>query len=190
MHLYASGVTHRIKFLLEKQNISLAESFADNCRNRLATAIITAELERCNGIMEIGNFRELIKGHIDVFFEDKTDDVNYDLFDTKHIDSPEEYLEGEELIATHLSHERNAEVVALAKLQFKAIHSGKLFCEKCGFDFSVKCGERGTKFYRSSSYSAFGTKSGERNHESRRYCFALLKLSQCCSPKAALAEDV
>ncbi len=146
LHLYASGVTHRIKYLLEKQAISLTDAFADNCRNRLATTIITAELERCNGIMEIGNFRELIKGHIDVFAEDNTDDINDDLFDTVHIDSPEEFLEGEELITTHLAHERNAEVVSLAKLQFKENHSGKLFCEKCGFDFSVKYGERGTDF--------------------------------------------
>lgn len=146
LHLYASGVIHRIKYLLEKHNISLTEAFADNCRNRVATTIITNELERCNGIMEIGNFRELIKGHIDVFSEDTTDDISKDLFDTIHIEPPKEYLEGEELLTAHLTHERNEEVVSLAKLQFKANHSGRIFCEKCGFDFGVKYGERGVDF--------------------------------------------
>lgn len=36
--------------------------------------------------------------------------------------------------------------MVLAKEHFKATHSGRLYCEKCGFDFSEKYGERGANF--------------------------------------------
>lgn len=147
LHLYASGIIYRVKYLLGKHNISLEEAFADNCRNRVAYTIIANELERCNSIIEVGNFRELVKGHVDVFSADITEDIDYDLFEALIIDEPiEEYLEGEALLTTHLSHERNADIVALAKMRFKSSHSGKLFCEKCGFNFYEKYGERGEDF--------------------------------------------
>ena len=57
-----------------------------------------------------------------------------------------EFLEGEELVVTHRSHERNKEVVNAAKSMFKANHHGRLFCEVCGFDFREKYGERGDDF--------------------------------------------
>ena len=52
---------------LEKNNISLDEAFADNSRNRMAHLIISKELIRCNSSIEVGNFRELVKGHLDSF---------------------------------------------------------------------------------------------------------------------------
>ena len=67
LQLYASGVMHRIKVELEKNNISLEEAFADNSRNRMAHLIISKELVRCNSSIEIGNFRELVKSHLDIF---------------------------------------------------------------------------------------------------------------------------
>lgn len=67
LQLYASGVMHRIKIELEKNNISLEEAFADNSRNRMAHLIIQKELIRCNSNIEIGNFRELVKGHLESF---------------------------------------------------------------------------------------------------------------------------
>lgn len=67
LQLYTSGIVHRIKIELEKNNISLEEAFADNSRNKMAHLIIQKELIRCNSSIEIGNFRELVKGHLDVF---------------------------------------------------------------------------------------------------------------------------
>lgn len=67
LQLYASGIMHRIKVELEKNNISLEEAFANNSRNKTAHLIIEKELVRCNSGIEIGNFRELVKGHLDSF---------------------------------------------------------------------------------------------------------------------------
>lgn len=67
LQLYTSGVMHRIKVELNKNNISLEEAFADNSRNRMAHLIISKELVRCNSSIEVGNFRELVKGHLDAF---------------------------------------------------------------------------------------------------------------------------
>lgn len=67
IHLYASGMMHRIKLELNKNNIDLKEAFADNSRNKTAHMIIEKELIRCNSNFEIGNFRELVKGHIENF---------------------------------------------------------------------------------------------------------------------------
>lgn len=67
LQLYTSGVMHRIKVELEKNNISLEDAFADNSRNKMAHLIIQKELIRCNSSVEVGNFRELVKGHLDSF---------------------------------------------------------------------------------------------------------------------------
>lgn len=67
LQLYTSGIMHRIKVELEKNGISLEEAFAQNSRNRMAHLIISKELIRCNSSIEVGNFRELVKGHLDAF---------------------------------------------------------------------------------------------------------------------------
>ena len=67
LQLYASGIMCRIKIELEKNDISLEEAFANNSRNKTAHLIIEKELVRCNSGIEIGNFRELVKGHLDCF---------------------------------------------------------------------------------------------------------------------------
>lgn len=67
LHLYTSGIMHRIKSELEKNDILLEEAFSDNNRNRMAHLIIEKELMRCNSGIEIGNFRELVKGHLNSF---------------------------------------------------------------------------------------------------------------------------
>lgn len=67
LQLYASGIVHRVKIELEKNNISLEEAFTDNSRDKMAHLIVQKELIRCNSNIEISNFRELIKGHIDSF---------------------------------------------------------------------------------------------------------------------------
>lgn len=67
LQLYTSGIMYRIKTELEKNGISLEEAFADNSRNKMAHLIIQKELIRCNSSIEIGNFRELVKGHLNSF---------------------------------------------------------------------------------------------------------------------------
>jgi hypothetical protein len=67
LQLYVSGIMYRIKVELEKNDISLEEAFADNSRNKMAHLIIEKELVRCNSSIEMGNFRELVKGHLDSF---------------------------------------------------------------------------------------------------------------------------
>lgn len=67
LQLYASGMVHRIKVELDKNKISLDEAFSKNSRNRTAHMIIEKELVRCNSGIEISNFRELVKGHLDSF---------------------------------------------------------------------------------------------------------------------------
>jgi hypothetical protein len=67
LQLYASGIMHRIKLELDKNDISLEEAFSKNSRNKLAYLIVSKELLRCNSNIELGNFRELVKGHIDIF---------------------------------------------------------------------------------------------------------------------------
>ena len=67
LQLYASGLMYRIKCKLNQHGITLAQAFAPNARNRIAFEIISEEINRCNNIIEIGNFREMVKGHIDSF---------------------------------------------------------------------------------------------------------------------------
>lgn len=67
LQLYTSGIMHRIKVELDKNGISLEEAFTDNSRNKMAHLIIQKELIRCNSSIEIGNFRELVKGHLEIF---------------------------------------------------------------------------------------------------------------------------
>lgn len=67
LQLYTSGIMYRIKAELDKNNIPLEEAFAQNSRNRMAHSIISKELIRCNSSIEVGNFRELVKGHLDAF---------------------------------------------------------------------------------------------------------------------------
>ena len=67
LQLYASGIMYRIKVELKKNNISLEEAFSDNNRNKMAYSIISKELIRCNSGIEVTNFRELVKGHLESF---------------------------------------------------------------------------------------------------------------------------
>lgn len=67
LQLFVSGLMHRISIELLKNGISLEEAFADNSHNQLAHEIISMELIRCNYTTGIGNFREMVKGHLDSF---------------------------------------------------------------------------------------------------------------------------
>jgi integrase len=67
LQLYVSGVMHRIKIELEKNNIPLEEAFVMNSRNKKAFLIVEKELTRSNSAIEVGNLREMVKSHLDVF---------------------------------------------------------------------------------------------------------------------------
>ena len=67
LQLYTSGIMHRIKTELYKNEITLEEAFANNCRDKIANFIISKELIRCNSGIEVPNFRELVKGHLESF---------------------------------------------------------------------------------------------------------------------------
>lgn len=65
--IYISGIMNRIKINLEKEGIQLDEAFSHNNRNRVAHNIVVNELERSHFDSGISNFREIVKGHIDIF---------------------------------------------------------------------------------------------------------------------------
>ena len=67
LHLYASGIMYRIQIELEKNGVTLEDAFSENNRNKMAHLITQKELIRCNSNIELGNFREMVKGHIDSF---------------------------------------------------------------------------------------------------------------------------
>ena len=65
--LFISGIMHRIKLQLNKNNITLSEAFEKENRNRQVSVIIENELKRLNYDINVRNFREIVKGHLDVF---------------------------------------------------------------------------------------------------------------------------
>lgn len=67
LQIYISGMMYRIGLKLQEHDISLEEAFADQNRDRLVSKIISEELTRCNCDTEIRNFRQAVKGHLDVF---------------------------------------------------------------------------------------------------------------------------
>ena len=67
LHLYASGIMHRIKKELDKKDITLERAFSEQPREHITHLIIQKELTRTNSNIEIPNFRELVKSHLDVF---------------------------------------------------------------------------------------------------------------------------
>lgn len=67
LQLYVSGIMHRIRLNLNEHGITLKEAFAVNNKNRMVNKIISEELDRCNCNTEVRNFREIVKGHIEVF---------------------------------------------------------------------------------------------------------------------------
>ena len=58
----------------------------------------------------------------------------------------DEYGEGKRQLKQHIVRERNPMLVQAAKKKFKQEHSGKLFCEICGFDFFSTYGDIGEDY--------------------------------------------
>lgn len=67
LQLYTSGIMYRIAKELKVHDISLEEAFSDQNRDRLVGKIISDELKRCNYDTEVKNFRQTVKGHLEVF---------------------------------------------------------------------------------------------------------------------------
>lgn len=69
LQLYVSGIMYRIGLKLKEYDISIEDAFANENRNRIVGKVISDELSRCNYDIEVRNFREIVKGHLDVFVE-------------------------------------------------------------------------------------------------------------------------
>lgn len=65
--IYISGIVHRIDLRLKENNFTLDEAFSYKCRNERIHEIIEEELKRSNYDSTVPNFREIVRGHIDVF---------------------------------------------------------------------------------------------------------------------------
>lgn len=66
--IFISGVMYRIGLKLNEQGISIDDAFSEHNRDRQVGQIIADELLRCNYHMEVRNFRQMVKGHLDVFY--------------------------------------------------------------------------------------------------------------------------
>lgn len=67
LQIFVSGIMYRIRMNLETNGITLDDAFSDQNRNRIVGNIISQELERCNNNILVKNFREMVKGHLDIF---------------------------------------------------------------------------------------------------------------------------
>ena len=67
LQIYVSGMMHRIIMELKDIGLSGEEAFSDNNRNKSVNTIISNELKRCMCGTPVRNFREMVKGHMDVF---------------------------------------------------------------------------------------------------------------------------
>ena len=67
LQLYVSGMMYRIKLNLNEYDINLEDAFAPKNKNRTVSNVIAEELKRCNCDTEVRNFREIVKGHMEVF---------------------------------------------------------------------------------------------------------------------------
>lgn len=67
LQLYVSGIMYRIGIALNNHGYGIEDAFADNNKDRTINKIISDELIRTGYNIEVRNFREMVKGHIDVF---------------------------------------------------------------------------------------------------------------------------
>lgn len=67
LQIYVSGIMHRITLELDKCGIDIKDAFADNNKDRKVNGIISDELKRSMCDTPVRNFREMVKGHIDIF---------------------------------------------------------------------------------------------------------------------------
>lgn len=68
--LYISGIMYRIGLKLKDYGISFQEAFKLNSKNKIVGEILKEEFERINAPLMTNNFRENVRGFLDVFEED------------------------------------------------------------------------------------------------------------------------
>lgn len=69
-HLYASGLMYRICKNLTAAGFDAKNAFLSHNVNSAVATIISRELLRCGYTASVQNFKEFLRGHTDVFFED------------------------------------------------------------------------------------------------------------------------
>lgn len=67
LQIYVSGIMNRISNKLASVDINLEDAFADNNKDKTVSNIIKLELSASGYDIEVRNFREIVKGHIDSF---------------------------------------------------------------------------------------------------------------------------
>lgn len=67
LQLFVSGMMYRIREKLDERNITLEDAFSIHNRDKIVKEIISNELIRCNCNTEVKSFRQMVKGHLDVF---------------------------------------------------------------------------------------------------------------------------
>lgn len=67
LQLYVSGIMSRLSKRLDDIGVTLEDAFSDNNKNRSVSRIIRDELDYSGYDIEVRNFREIIKSHIDTF---------------------------------------------------------------------------------------------------------------------------
>lgn len=67
LQLYVSGIMSRLSKRLDDVGVTLEDAFSDNNKNRSVSRIIRDELDYSGYDIEVRNFREMVKGHIDTF---------------------------------------------------------------------------------------------------------------------------
>lgn len=67
LQLYVSGIMSRLSKRLDDIGVTLEDAFSDNNKNRSVSRIIRDELDYSGYDIEVRNFREMVKGHIDTF---------------------------------------------------------------------------------------------------------------------------
>ena len=67
LQIYISGIMNRLSYRFDEIGITLADAFSDNNKDRVVNKTIKSELESSGYNIEVRNFREIVKGHIDSF---------------------------------------------------------------------------------------------------------------------------
>lgn len=67
LQLYVSGIMCRLSKRLDDIGVTLEDAFSDNNKNRSIGRAIRDELDYSGYDIEVRNFREMVKGHIDSF---------------------------------------------------------------------------------------------------------------------------
>ena len=88
---------------------------------------------------------EILKENVPDLIPYITNLVNFQKGQSNQGTAADSYEEGKKRLKTHLTRERNSQVIADAKAEFIKQHD-HLYCEVCGFDFKKVYGFRGDGF--------------------------------------------